>query len=120
LHKELQSKQIAIAGIFIDAVNRHDGERIMQLAKAVWFFKDKREPNMNLADRERTILLFLKTILGHSGEKMTIRQVAQFMSIDDFSDGKQLKIPPDGFSALRRKCRELNIPLKPSRKISSQ
>jgi hypothetical protein len=116
LTKQLEERKETIASIFIEAVNTHDGERIMNLARAVWFFKDKRHP-FPPADRERTLLLFLKGLLDHTGEKLTIRQVAQFLNLEELSAGrKKLETPADGFSALRRKCKELGIPLAESRK----
>ncbi len=107
-----------MAGILINAMNSHDSEMVMALARAVSFFKDKRYPKFVAEDRERTILLGMKSLMERTGEKLTIRQVAQFLSMDELSAGKKLEVPADGFSALRRKCREINFPLAPSRKIS--
>ena len=118
LWKKLQDKERCMAGILINAMNSHDSEMVMDLARAVSFFKDKRYPKFVAEDRERTILLCMKSLMERTGEKLTIRQVAQFLSMDELSAGKKLEVPADGFSALRRKCREINFPLAPLRKIS--
>jgi len=118
LEKSFKDQEAAISNIFINAVNSHNGEMIMQLARAVWFFKGKRQADFALADRERAVLLMMKSIMEHTGEKLTIRQIAQFLALDDREAGKKLQIPADGFSSLRRKCRQLNIKISPSRKTS--
>jgi hypothetical protein len=60
----------------------------------------------------------LKVHLG--GEKITIREVAEFLARrkSGLKQTPKIETPADGFSALRKKCRELNVPLAPSRKIS--
>jgi len=81
------------------------------------FFKDKRPSSDFIpADRERALLLFIKTIIDHSKEKIPIRMVAQFLILDDAEAHKKMKTPADGFSALRRKCLHLGVPLAESRK----
>lgn len=117
--KKLKERAECISGIFIEAVNSHDREMIINLADAVWFFKGKRGPQFVPADLERSQLLFLKSILKHTGEKLTIRQIAQFLALRNLKLGQKLEIktPDDGFSALRRKCIELNIPFVPASKI---
>jgi hypothetical protein len=105
--------------MFMQAVNSHNVERIMNLAKAVAFFKDKHlSPDFVPADRERALLLFLKMLVDRSGEKISIRRVAQFLLLDNPEARKKMVTPADGFSALRRKCLRLGIPLAESRKIS--
>jgi len=116
LKNKLTEREKTISSIFIQAVNEHDGEMIMNLARAAWFFKDKRPANFAPADRERALLLMLKLVTKHTGETLSIRQVAQYLSLDDIAHGKDLPTSEDGFSAIRRKCRQLGIPLVESRK----
>lgn len=117
LHAKLQKEERTITAIFLDAVNRHDGEQIMALARAVWFFKDKRHNNFADVDNERKQLLFLKTVTDEIGEKLTIRDVALALGFENLTEEKKRDMAADGFSALRRKCKQLGIVLVPSRKI---
>jgi hypothetical protein len=119
LKKNFEEKERMISQMFLQAVNHHDGEMIMNLAKAAWFFEGKRKfrtPDFQPADRERTLLIFLKTILEHKKEKASIRTVAKFLRLDNAEALKKMKTPEDGFSALRRKCIQLGVPLAESRK----
>lgn len=117
LKNKFEDMERMISQMFMRAVDSHDGERILNLAKAVSFFKDKRPSSDFIpADRERALLLFIKTILDHSKEKIPIRMVAQFLILDDAEARKKMKTPADGFSALRRKCLQLGVPLAESRK----
>ena len=119
LKKKFEGREMCISQMFMQAVNSHNVERIMNLAKAVGFFKDKHlSSDFVPADRERALLVFLKTLLDRSGEKIPIRLVAQFLLLDNAEARKQMATPADGFSALRRKCLRLGIPLAESRKIS--
>jgi hypothetical protein len=119
LKKKFEDREMCISQMFMQAVNSHNVERIMNLAKAVGFFKDKHlSSDFVPADRERALLVFLKTLLDRSGEKIPIRLVAQFLLLDNPEARKTMVTPADGFSALRRKCLRLGIPLAESRKIS--
>ena len=119
LKKKFEDREMCISQMFMQAVNSHDVGRIMNLAKAVGFFKDKHlSSDFVPADRERALLLFLKTILDSGGEKIPIRMVAQFLLLDNPEARNKMVTPADGFSALRRKCLRLGIPLAESRKIS--
>jgi hypothetical protein len=119
-HKKLREAEAMISQMFIDAVNRHDREAVLELANAVWFFRDKRYPNFIPADPERSQLLVLKQLMRVAEGKLTIRQVAQFLALKNTPLGQKIKIQSteDGFSALRRKCKQLGIPLAESRKTS--
>ncbi len=119
IQKKLEERKETIVSIFMEAVDHHDGAKIINLARAVWFFKDKRHPNPP-ADRERNLLLFLKAITSETGEKLTIRQVAQFLSLERLAAGGKLEMSQDGYSALRRKCKQIGISLVESRKRSSR
>ena len=112
LEKELVEARDVIVRWFLEALDNHDGERIMRIARAVWFFKDKQ--GFNPVDHERTLLMFVKTLTDETETRLTIREIAEFIAADD---SRKTVYSQDGFSALRRKCRQLGIPLAPSRKI---
>lgn len=118
LQTELKQREQTIIGIFLEAINNHDGKAVMELAQAVWFFKDKRLPKRIPADRERSTMIALKSILDGAGEKISIRTLAEFLAVEAKAAGKKFEVSEDGFSALRRKCKEMNFPLAESRKRS--
>lgn len=120
LTEKLKGRERCIASMFIDAVKEHDRKRIVELANAVEFFKNKRYPKLWGADHDRLRMIWLKTLLEHYGERITIRQLAQFLAQGASATGKKLETPADGFSALRRKCKQLNFPLAESRKTSGK
>lgn len=99
--------------IFVKALEENDDAKILEIADAVRFFKTNRYPFHQDADSDRHRLLWIKERLGDD-EKWTIRQVAEYLA------GGKVETPADGFSALRRKCRELNFPLAPSRQIKKK
>lgn len=100
------------------AIDADDFEKIQELAEAVCFFKGRQRPHPRPIDFEREALIMLKVHLG--GEKITIREVAEFLARRKAGSKKipEIETPADGFSALRKKCREINFPLASSRKIS--
>ena len=106
----------------MSAIDGEDSHKIQELADAVRFFKGRKRPHPIPIDVEREMLLSLKVELG--GEKITIRELAEFMAKKKKKLGlaatPENDTPADGFSALRRKCREINSPLAPSRKISAK
>jgi hypothetical protein len=101
LSEKLISKQ------FIKAVNNHDGQKIIEIAEAVWFFNGKYsnffEHGGNYKDRERAFLLLAKFQLNHAGEKWTRKQTAIYVTgdknptkekIDSISDkGRAMNFP---------------------------
>jgi hypothetical protein len=109
----LKHVEKGLVELFIKALKENDAELIIEIAQAVLFFKDKRH-GLEAADRERGLLLYAKARLNLYDQKWTIRQVAEYLA------GGKVETPADGFSALRRKCRELNFPLAPSRKTSKK
>jgi hypothetical protein len=117
---KLKEAQQQICTIFLDAVNNHDSKQISALAKAAKFFKDWRHRHGTEADRERKVLLFLKEITMESGEALTIREIANLVASEVLPFGFKLEITADGFSALRRKCKQLGLPIAPSRKKRSK
>ena len=112
---------------FMSAVDADDFQKIYELAEAVRFFKTNKYPVHCDADPERAALLSLKKHYRHEDKdehKMTIREVAEFLAwekkhkIGDavISTFPKIETPADGFSALRRKCREVDFPLAPSKR----
>ncbi|MDE2020507.1 MAG: hypothetical protein KGJ13_09250 [Patescibacteria group bacterium] len=106
--KIFRMQQRAICSVFLQALNNYDGHKILEIANAVWHFKRFKDASF---DPDRSGLILMKELAERSGEKFTIREVAQFLAA-----GKEVKTTEDGFSALRRKCREINFPLAESRK----
>jgi hypothetical protein len=83
LKNKFEAYEQTISQMFIQAINSHDGERIMNLAKAAWFFKDKRySKDFSPADRERMLLLHLKSHLEFTGGNASIKAVAMFLALD--------------------------------------
>jgi hypothetical protein len=89
--------------ILMDAIDAEDSEKFFEFAKAVKFRK-----TATRIDRYRPGILTWKWILDKQ-DGMTIRELAQFLCWHDMKSD-------DGFSQLRRLCRELNFPLKPSKR----
>jgi hypothetical protein len=58
----------------------------------------------------------LSESLNYCKQVIRSRLVAQFLILDDAEARKKMKTPADGFSALRRKCLQLGVPLAESRK----
>jgi len=111
LHEQIKKH---IAEEFFRALDNSDSEKILEIARGVWFFRNKRPGNFVPADPERMKLLHFKMTLA-PWEKVTIRTIAQHLAGTD-----DIPTPADGFSALRRKCRQLGIPLAESRKRSKK
>jgi hypothetical protein len=103
-----------VCDIFIKALLAHDREGILELANAAEFFKDKLDDDYVPADPERYKLLKLKTGSALNRPR-PIRKIAEYLN-----GGRRVQTPADGFSALRRKCKELGIPIQHSRKISKK
>lgn len=111
LHKQ---QEVAITALFLDALRRFDGNKIIEIAEAVWIFKKAYKDN-NQVDAERAKLIVLKEMLEQAERKWDIRTVASFVAGHPVT-----KTPADGFSALRRKCKQINFPLAPARKIKKK
>jgi hypothetical protein len=126
---QLLHKQHICAEIMA-AVDSGDFQKIRNFADAVRFFKINRFPNRCDADSERFALLalagFHRPELGLNPP--TIREVAAYVvwfgkiksGNSDFGnfnpDSIKIDTPADGFSALRRKCKEVGLPIAPSKR----
>jgi hypothetical protein len=108
LEKKIKEVENIIIKMFMEAVYRNDSQKIVEIADAVSFYKKRR--NFTKADPARWAILFWKDRFLRTGYKPTIREVAEtgHLNFNLKSD--------DGFSSLRRKCKELGLPLSPSRK----
>jgi hypothetical protein len=110
LGRDILNLQKTICAVFMKAVDEHDRETILSLADAVWRFRDVGKQEF-CGDWERAKLILLKHSLQLTGKTMTLREVAEWGK-----EGKKASTPADGFSALRRKCKEIDFPLAESRK----
>lgn len=113
LRADVKKQEQAVSQMFLDAVRSHDKNKIIEIADAVWFLKDK---HTQPVDRERMVIAFLKDIQDRFGGRPTVRQIAQILAFDDVDDVKNIQTPADGWSALRRKCQELGLELSVIRK----
>jgi hypothetical protein len=120
--KELKDLEAEICRMFLQAVKTHDRKAIMEIADAVCFFKDKRTLTPVTLDSVRLCLLELKTLLyiaEQSGQKATptISVIAEFVNQRRGPNKPKIESSEDGYSSLRRKCKELGIRVAASRKI---
>ena len=118
LRTNLAYSKVMLNQIFMSAMDAQDFQTIQELANAVRFLKDIKYPSTTAADPDRENLLSLKLYIQAGGKIMTLREVAEYLKKANTSIS--LYSPEDGFSALRRKCHEINLPLAPSRKISKK
>jgi len=104
-----------ICEVFIKAVLEHDRETIIELADTAAFFKDKLVGDFEPADPVRLKLLKIKDQPRAIQRTFTIRQIAKQVYEKNNKENLEHRAA-DGFSALRRLCKELKIPIRPSRK----
>ena len=119
IQKNLDEARETIVNMFMEAVDRHDGEAIVDIANGVMFFRGKRHKDNYAADRERMILIFLKS-QSPLYPKYTIREIAKILASKGCPKAFSKDAQADGFSALRRKCKELGLLIKPSRKRATK
>jgi hypothetical protein len=117
IEEEFKRIEKTLSKMFIQAVIEHDGQKIINLANAVWFFKGKTGSDFKGVDPKRHSLLTAKhmmNVMKKSG--LTIQEVVELVKIDGVDVGS----PTDGYSQIRRLCKELEIPILPSRKTKEQ
>jgi hypothetical protein len=90
-----------LSDLFLFAVENHKRDLIIELAEAVWFFRDKRALGFPTEDRIRTQLLLVKAGLEHLKVSASIRDIAALLGIEPTADGN---------SQLREMCKELGVP----------
>jgi hypothetical protein len=93
-------------------------ERINKVREEAMLAPVEYGSDSQLYDRTRALCLCLKSVLDEKGEKLTIRQVATFLAHRNFAETPRLDTPADGFSRLRRICREINFPLAETRHVT--
>jgi hypothetical protein len=98
--------------IFIKAVLEGDKKTIIELADAAAFIKSKLDAGP--ADPLRTKLLEIRGQQRLVPRGRTIRQIAEQV----YPANVIKEYAADGFSSLRRVCKQLGIRIKPSRKTS--
>lgn len=117
LHEKLEKQEEIICALLLEAVHSHDRDKIIEIADAVWKLRDFRLHGFSSPgsqDTERTGLLVLKEIALKANAEVTKPCLAKLLGYTD----KQIKeMAADGFSALTKKCRELDFPLAKSRQI---
>jgi hypothetical protein len=111
LYRAMKRQEKIVCEMFLDALRREDADKILQIAQAVRFLKEHQP--FTAVDPDRRWLISLKQRLDKHGLRMSVRNVAKFLSE---SMNKPLNYAEDGFSSLRRKCQELDFPLA-TRKI---
>ena len=118
VHANLIFTKAQLEEIFTAAMDGQDFQAIQELADAVRFLKEINHPFNCAQDNDRRDLLAVKFYIMTGGRKMTMRDVAAYLGHGRKS--RSPNAPDDGFSALRRKCKEIKLPLVPSRKISKK
>lgn len=111
IRSNISASEIGLCKMFLKAVRENDSDSLFAAAKAVQFLNDKRHP----VDRERMHLVWLKVKNESTGEVSTLREIAAFLHNHNSLSSSAIA---DGFSALRRKCKALQIAIAPSRKTS--
>jgi hypothetical protein len=108
-----RKEEAYLCSVFLEAIRKQDGNKILEIAQSIWFIKGVLE-RAKPVDQERTYLLSLKEFFDSTGTRWTIRQIANYLqetkgiTIEDNNE--------DGFSAIRRKCKELGVPIAKSRR----
>jgi len=105
----------ALCDIFINAVVSHDKKTIMKLGEAAEFFKNKLGEDFVPADPLRHRLLRLKIPTSSRSKRLTLRQIAEKV----YNHRQIIEAACTGFSDLRKLCKELKVPIRPSRKIKA-
>jgi hypothetical protein len=105
--RSLELSAIRLCELFLDAVERRDGEALRTIAAEVEGFK-RYSP---AADTNRAHILCLKNILDERGGKMTIARLAALLNRK--LAGDPLVAPPtqDSHSQLRNLARTLKFPI---------
>jgi hypothetical protein len=110
--KNFNNLKSMISDIFVEALLNHDKKTIIELAKAAAFFKGK----IGLFQEQEPVcakLLQLKaTFPIHKGK--TMREIAEFVY------GGKTKPSADGYSHLRKLCKNIGLQIKPSRAQSTK
>ena len=103
--------------VFLAAVKSHDRDRIIEIADAVWYFKDKivLDPAGAKHDPIRDAILKLRYLVKTTKSPMNIATAVSFV---EAITGKKIPGKENGYKDFRDKCKELDFPIEPTRKPS--
>ncbi len=100
-----------LCGILMDAVNARDAAKIHEIGKAVEFLQTYKPAG---DERRHQILAFKSCFNG----KMTVRELAELLAKFGLVTKAEMEAARiDGFSALRKQCKELGFRLADSSKL---
>jgi hypothetical protein len=108
----LAQSATALCELFLDAVDRRDGDALRTIARDVEGFE--RYPQE--ADPQRAGILSLKNILDQSGEKMTIARLAALLNRKFAGDPAIPFVRADGHKQLRDLATDLKFPIAPDKR----
>jgi hypothetical protein len=108
----LYEREREICTMFLEAVKKHDRAKIIEIADAVWFSGNHLKSD-KCADNERRAIISIMSMIDIYGGKMSIQDLA---SLVGSITKKKITDQGDGYSALRRKCKEIGFPLAKSRR----
>jgi hypothetical protein len=111
LYRILKRQEKVLCDIFINAIRNADVDKIMELVEGVILSKD--HPPFTSVDPRRRWILLLKMRLAKHGSTMTVSQVVNFLNAYTTTKIRQTD---DGYSQIRRLCKELDFPLTKSKK----
>jgi len=101
-----------ICQMFLKAVKEHDRGKIIKIADAVWFFKGKIDAEPVKADPVRDAILGLRDMA-----KTAPMKIAVAVGFVEMITGIKIQGKENGYKDFRDKCKELGLPIEPSRKI---
>jgi len=102
----------SLSALFLDAVDRRDGDSLRDLALAVEQFERFPAP----ADSWRARILRIKAVLIVQGETVTVKQLATLLAGNSLSPSQPPPPTKDDYAYLRRVAKSLGVPLaKPGR-----
>jgi hypothetical protein len=105
-----RQEEAHLCSIFLEAIRERDGQKIWEIAEAVWFLKGVWERNKP-EDHERAMLLSIRNYLISTGQKWPLATIAHAV---EQATGKNLKDQGDGRSAFRKRCKALGVPIDES------
>ena len=106
--KAVKAVKLDLCRVFLKAVDDQDVKKLYEIADAMKAVKDHKDAEQ---DPRRVEILMWKGALTIQGQSWTVAKLAEIMHWPS-------RDADDGYSQLRRMCRELGFPLSPSsRKI---
>lgn len=102
--KLIQEDRARFCKMFIAAIDAQDSEAIFEFGRAI----ERLKTHTAAADRYRSEILKLRRVAELTNTSLSVREVAQMIEWKQ-SDSA------DGFSTLRKLCKELKYPLARSR-----